>query len=830
MTTEVLNHTQQVKAVGRTQHLSRRALKRVKKKEQGERGYVLVMTCIMLPVLILFIAMATDITYYYARSVQLQRIADTAALGGVTYMPREAEARKAATEIAKRNGSQNSIAGVEVTAEAPPESTRRLRVVVRDRQVPLFFGRIFKEYWDISKNATAEYVSNIPLGSKLNVIGNGNLTGTPGSEMSPQNFWLAVSGPCTPKESGDRIASRYDGNSINTTTSPGTNVVSGQQFNKHARLCDWDTANKSATPEQRLEFMKAERLKFESASATTDIFDGVSINLDYDPEGYNYIVDVPCLTLGKNGDPLPPPCIGDPGIPDALKIDVFDPVFNPDSVQRFLKTGSKQIKPDGYGVLRRSLPAGVVCHSGNLSGCNAFPEASAAPPTALTPIAAQLGINPEEVTVATDFRVYGPDDTPTYYRDDVTNLLSIEASNPNRKTTAAFVDPTESGKVQRFGTCINMTDNWMKYQAGDLIAIDDANGDYVPDDPTGDVTVLAASNASDPSYEPTCAITPTTPGTGQYASKTVWRNLITIPAGSPRGRYRINVRTVSSSASFGSNAFSLRAWFGTTFKDCGLVACSQPIPSVSGDTSMSVFASIPNDISFYLAKLSPAPLFRDKTVVLSLWDIGEGGDTVQVLRPTNDVSDCPNGSLDGACIQKMDWKIGSPGINALADGLNPTVVELADSCQDFGKKDQLELSITGNWDQYAVAPNTCDPVPNPLLISREGYAGKVHSEQYVSPLGPCTANAIGRPVCPSGLFNDRSVSVSFKVPSDYGCEPGTATPTSPCIEDDDLADGGWWKIRYKPAVKPWDGQKVTMTDRTTWTVQLVGDPVRLVLD
>jgi hypothetical protein len=96
---------------------------------------------------------------------------------------------------------------------------------------------------------------------------------------------------------------------------------------------------------------------------------------------------------------------------------------------------------------------------------------------------------------------------------------------------------------------------------------------------------------------------------------------------------------------------------------------------------------------------------------------------------------------------------------------------------------------------------------------------------------------LGTPIqCQAGLFNDRLVALAIEVPMNYGCQantgpdPTTGLATTPCVDANPLPEGGWWKIRYTPSKE--DTNPLTpylrMTDATTWTVQLLGDPVHLV--
>ena len=57
-------------------------------------------------------------------------------------------------------------------------------------------------------------------------------------------------------------------------------------------------------------------------------------------------------------------------------------------------------------------------------------------------------------------------------------------------------------------------------------------------------------------------------------------------------------------------------------------------------------------------------------------------------------------------------------------------------------------------------------------------------------------------------FSDRTVSAFIRLPSDYGGAYGTKT---------------WWKIRYTTT-------SGTVTDRTTWSVSILGNPVHLVTE
>jgi hypothetical protein len=65
------------------------------------------------------------------------------------------------------------------------------------------------------------------------------------------------------------------------------------------------------------------------------------------------------------------------------------------------------------------------------------------------------------------------------------------------------------------------------------------------------------------------------------------------------------------------------------------------------------------------------------------------------------------------------------------------------------------------------------------------------------------------------IFNGRVVSLEIQIPPGYGC----VAEKIPCVEAS-LPEDGWWKIRYHT-----NGGDVS--DRTTWSVRMFGDPVHL---
>lgn len=789
-------------------------MKRIRRllERRREAGYIMVVTTIVLPLMLMMLALAVDVSVFYFRSVELQRAADSAALAGVTRMPRYLDADLAARDVARRNGFVNGEDNMVVQTSFPPDNNRRFTVTVRDTFVPVFFGRLIRDHWDIEKQATAEYVSSIPLGSAENALGTGYLTGSSATEgmvagFAPQNFWLAVSGPCAAKEDGDQYSAKWDGNAVNPSRSPAsTNITT-----KASYLCD--ALSTVQTPAEARTNLDA--LRTAKNTATPGLFPAVVANRDYSNQGYNYIVNVPCEPLTPGGPPTPPPC--ETGLPTGkdLVIQMYDPVFNPISVQRFVRgqvTGAGA-KPDRFGLNVTPVLTSDTCFAADTAGCQ--------DPTV------SFGTGnprPENVRVRTEVRLYAPDDSPLDYDGDVP--MQVSTGPVVTAEDAPYVTGADIGATQRFGSCIRWTDGWTQRDGPFLQTAGQASAAQYNTPAAAVVPWVSEPTTWVNSTEATAA------NCTAYADQ--WVTLVRIPAataGIERGRFRINVRTIDSVASFGTNSFGLRAFFVPTAASATYSRCTtlgtvdlvnSPCPSVSGDSSMSVFASVPAVVRFYLAQLSPAAAYRNKQVVVLLWDPGEGADQLQVLRPrrrsggVGETVGCTpdNDVVDSDyCIQTFDWSVWNPGLN-LFSAVDPldtaTAVAMNDVCLSKGQTAQTSLQISGNEDSIT---GCSTPQFTQLKTSRNGYQPRFGAD--------------------AGRFNDRLVGVQMQVPSDYGCQIGTGTVVSgtfvDCVElsEADLAQSGWWKIKYIPKTDGF-GNYYALTDRTTWGVMLLGDPVHLV--
>ncbi len=168
---------------------------------KGERGYVLIMSALLMLPLLAFAGFAIDVGAWYVHANRMQRAADAAALAGVVWMPNDERAETVALDTAKANGFDDAAADITVTVT--PVGSRRLRVRITDTDSPMYLSSIFLNQVDIRRQSLAEYVQSVPMGSPDNTVGNDPTRWTtPG--YTPPYYWLNTSGPNGRKANGDR--------------------------------------------------------------------------------------------------------------------------------------------------------------------------------------------------------------------------------------------------------------------------------------------------------------------------------------------------------------------------------------------------------------------------------------------------------------------------------------------------------------------------------------------------------------------------------------------------------------------------------------------------
>jgi hypothetical protein len=166
---------------------------------------VLVWFALMLVMLIGFAGFAVDLSNWWLQAERLQRAADAGAHAGVVFLP--ADMTSATTtvrsEVAK-NGYRTNGAGADATAEITQEpNPNRLRVRLTTT-VPSYFVQLLGvDEVTLTREAVAEYIAPVPMGSPENKLGNDPARG----DVAAQ-FWINIAGPNGNKFSGDRYQSK----------------------------------------------------------------------------------------------------------------------------------------------------------------------------------------------------------------------------------------------------------------------------------------------------------------------------------------------------------------------------------------------------------------------------------------------------------------------------------------------------------------------------------------------------------------------------------------------------------------------------------------------
>ena len=178
----------------------------LKRRAQGDQGFIMVVTAIVMTLMLLFAGLAVDVGSWNERGAELKRAADAAALAGVVWMPDFNTAQQVALQTAQKNGFTNGQNNITVSVQQVPNNDRQLQVTITDGKAKQWFSKIATGSQSIGRKSTAEYVLPVPLGSPKNTFGTGNLLG--GSDT--ENFWAAVNGYCAGHESGDDRLGYYE--------------------------------------------------------------------------------------------------------------------------------------------------------------------------------------------------------------------------------------------------------------------------------------------------------------------------------------------------------------------------------------------------------------------------------------------------------------------------------------------------------------------------------------------------------------------------------------------------------------------------------------------
>ncbi len=648
-------------------------------RSRGERGYVLAMFGLLLVPLLLMAGLAVDVGSWYNRASDIQKAADAASLAGVVWLPDEAKAREVATAVAALNGFDDADPNITVTVAQSTKAPRRLGVTIRDDRVGSFFySELGGRDIELSRKSFAEYVTPVPMGSPRNYFGLGSLPTLGG----PEYLYQSVNPYCTDKVNGDRHQSRHFGGVCSS-----------------------------------------------------------ALNTEYKPSGYEMYIDVL------------------EGRPASMEIRLFDPRYNETDLNTVISL--PPVCPSSPYVYPTSTTSGWTT-----------PGTNSTLRTIRGPLQYQTRNN--STTNTWNTLVELPDGVTFQHRTDRLRFRSPAYTYPADNTTG-WSGPASNSTV------LNLTGP-LQYQ----IRPSSTSTSWTPSPPTSLLTGNTYSRRGDwlryryPTYTPSVCVPQSTtevedgpdqrlhsgseafraedityrlyaaddtplddtdnlPVTGctrtfslntgfeyQYLGSRRWNTLCTIPTTAVSGKYilRVTNDTNHPNNANGSNQYGVVARYTNASGD-GLCdgRTDDVCPRVYGKDAISVYANTSEgEASFFLAEIGPEHV--GKKLKLELWDPGEGGSQIQILRPT---------ATDGWTPATFDWE--STGVSG-----SPAT-------------DQTSISVTGN------------------------------------------------------RFNGRLLDITVDL-TDY------APPT----------DNRWWKIYYEFN----DPSRPNVTDRTTWSARIIGDPVHLI--
>ncbi|MBX3314789.1 MAG: Tad domain-containing protein [Actinobacteria bacterium] len=599
------------------------------KDRQG--GYVLVMFAMLLIPLLLFVGLSVDVGSWYNRAAEIQKASDAAALAGVVWLPDETTACSVAVETARKNGFDVNDPNIDVTCSKSPTVANRLKVGIRDNRVGSFFySNLGGGDLDMKRNAYAEYITPVPLGSPRNFFGLGTLDGT---GYNKEYLYQSINPYCTSKANGDRHQTPF-GNGPSGSTTISTTQCSASPTDPDYRATGYELyVDAPAGRTSPIEFL---------------IYDG-----RYNEDAYTYDLGTStCTITGYNYVWPTPPVWTGPSTSSTSTLTINGPKQYQTSDRRGNWSGTQTLDPGQSFSNRRDR----LRYQDPIS----YTPIETCVPDTGSEVAIDDERNSNEETYT--MSVFASDDTPL---NDTDNPLVC-------RRTFAHDDPFD-------GTDFLGTRRWNKMQVG---------------------------TAFSSSYD---------------------TNLCTIPVGSQYdGRYIVRFRNNGAigNRADGSNQWGIVARYANA---TGTGLCDGRsdglCPRVYGKDAISVrAAATTTQASFFLAEI-PAT-HAGKKLKIELWDPGEGGNYIQILKPV--AGSDPDGTWAPTA---FDWK-----------------------------------------------------------ASGAGSANNVTSVSVIN-----------------SVFNSRLLEITVDL-------TGYAPPS----------DNNWWKIYYN------FNSGTAVTDRTTWSARILGDPVHLV--
>ncbi len=646
-------------------------------RRRDEDGYVLALTALVILPLMLISAMAVDFGAWYTQGSRMQKAADAAALAGVVWLPDLTEATDVAKDAAKANGYDDALANVTVTVTKL--SDNELKVDIRDTAGKVYLAKWVKNSVTINRTATAKYVLPVPLGSPRNFFGTGDFYSS-----DPEYFSAAVNGTCQSKYQGDPFAVPYISSSNNNACSAGPsnrtnntdyiNPAGAEQYQYYipapaGRTQDilvslWNPAGKEThTTTSTSTNTSNDTETMTSVSVTTPNRSCASTG----GKNYSCTITLQVSATAKNSNTPTTSCSSSSG---TYTCNTNFVASNGSTTSR--TTTSTNGQPT-QGACTNPGGNGNITWTCNISIVMAV-QADSAPATPGCTISSGK------------------------YTCKVTSSLTTTTTT---STSNDVKDPSNSTDVP---------DTTFSLYSADSTPLDDS-----------DNPLLSATSCGTAAY----------PNPHEYdngdngSTRTImgedgWADMCVIPASAPAGKYLLTIKNSSTDNSGGLNGYAVMASYANNIGATCDGRTDTLCPKVAGKNWISIYASYGGSTAtFFLAEINRE--YAGKTLLITLFDPGEGGNTIEILDPS------------------------------------------------------------GN--------------PQTFVATDMGINGATPS----SPLSASTLLDVT-----GSKYNGKYVQLSIDLPGNYGTS----------------LTQYWWKIRYKFLTNG-------VTDRTTWGVRVLGNPVHL---
>jgi Tfp pilus assembly protein PilX len=538
-----------------------------------EEGMVAVVVALVMVVLLLFVGLALDTSLARDRGSSLQLTADAAALAAASALPDLALAQTRAQEAVSRNA-----AAVTATVSQVAGKPGQIAVKISGKSQSTFSKIIGIEDYVIAKSAHAEQSVGIAMGSPYNSIGTGDLPGmVPGDPTALQGYFLAINGPCTAKEDGDRFSALYEG-------TRGSKAALADQ-NSHAYHCADDPNHPDGTVRNDALWTDCDW-----AMCTGTAKSQWKTNTEFRPGGYSFLVDVPCDN----------PC--DATLDDFVFVDAWDPWFRAwhnDPSATTLVGGPGCPPADRSTGVARSCVVDKVPIADQDRNWAKYDQARSSAHTKFAIFKQQ----PD----GSYLPYYSPPQLP--YEDFGSMFGFWEGDWSNGFNPVWECDANPAARAE-----------WVTIRRGGAATApfckDWFSLSHEPIEQPGRYRIQVVADKQ---------IYPPQSFDYSYGSKT---DVIQYDGGRSYSINTFSLRTRRKS----QNAALKTAANPTGWEPCSTELTPSCVP-ITGEGALSVYVKSQGNSDLFLSKMAPAQDYRGRTIQIQLWDPGEGAKAIKILQP-----------------------------------------------------------------------------------------------------------------------------------------------------------------------------------------------------